>query len=396
MDEHRGTILVVDDEESIRRIISHKLQTEGFNCLHACSGEEALEKLAWQDFDLVLMDIKMPGMSGIDTLPLMTFDHPDICVVMSTAVTDTQTAVEAMNLGAYDYVTKPFDLDDMTLKVEKALERKRLEIEYRDYRVQAEGYYSALVENIADVVFKFQHNVIAWCNDRIEEVLGYTKDELIGKDAGILLPDDIDVSQVKREVGFAMREKGRLCGTTTMKKKDGGLVDIEYSASRIPEKEPVEIVAVLRDVTERNRAQVQLQAAEEKYRTIFENSAVAITVTDQNEDIVSWNKFAEALLGMDGDDLYMKPVSALYPAAEWRKIRKQNIRQKGMQHRLETKIIRKDNKVVDVDISVSVLKDPEGQVTGSIGVIGDISELKKMREEHKKLLGMLHKSKEQQ
>ncbi|KYK34120.1 MAG: hypothetical protein AYK22_05800 [Thermoplasmatales archaeon SG8-52-3] len=117
---------------------------------------------------------------------------------------------------------------------------------------------------------------------------------------------------------------------------------------------------------------------EEFYKTIFENSAVAITLTDENENIISWNKYTEKLLGMNEKDLFLKPVKSLYPLEEWKKIRKENVRQKGMQHHLVTKILNKENKTIDIDISISVLKDNQGAIIGSIGVIKDITEQKKM------------------
>jgi PAS domain S-box-containing protein len=130
----------------------------------------------------------------------------------------------------------------------------------------------------------------------------------------------------------------------------------------------------------KNDSNGRLELTEENYRTIFENSAVAITVTDQDEKIVSWNRFTETLLGMNGGDLYLRPVKSLYPEEEWQRIRQQNVRQKGMQHHFETKIIRKDRQILDVAISLSVLKGEDGAIRGSIGIIMDISEQKKARE----------------
>ena len=134
------------------------------------------------------------------------------------------------------------------------------------------------------------------------------------------------------------------------------------------------------DGTVSKEAHGELQLTREHYREIFEKAAVGITVTDENENIISWNRCAEVLLGMNRDDLYMKPVSSLYPEAEWRRIRAQNVRQKGIQHHLETRIIRKDAETIDVDLSLSVLKGPDGKVTGWIGTITDISERKKAEE----------------
>jgi len=138
MEEHKATILTVDDEESIRDILCRKLEALGYHCEVASDGNEALWKAFMQDFDLVLMDIKMPGMSGMEVLPKLTTDHPDTCVIMLTAVSDIQTAVEAMKLGAYDYLTKPFNLDDLVIRVERALERRRLVLENREYQRRLE------------------------------------------------------------------------------------------------------------------------------------------------------------------------------------------------------------------------------------------------------------------
>ena len=113
------------------------------------------------------------------------------------------------------------------------------------------------------------------------------------------------------------------------------------------------------------------------YKTIFDNCAVGITIVNDKEQIISWNKYTEKILGLKKKDLYLKPVKSLYPSGEWKKIRMENIRKKGLKHHLETKIIRKNNKLIDVDLSLSVLKDNDGKVIGSIGVIKDISHSKR-------------------
>ncbi len=136
------------------------------------------------------------------------------------------------------------------------------------------------------------------------------------------------------------------------------------------------VVVAFDDITERKKAEQELSVAENKYRTIFENSAVAITLVDEKERLISWNKFMEDMLGMTKEDLYLRPIKTLYPEEEWERIRKSNIRRKGMQHHLETKMLKKNGEIIDVDISLSVQKDSEAEITGSIGVITDITERK--------------------
>ncbi|HII69596.1 TPA: PAS domain S-box protein [Candidatus Woesearchaeota archaeon] len=143
-------------------------------------------------------------------------------------------------------------------------------------------------------------------------------------------------------------------------------------------------VTTFHDISERMKAEAALKESENKFKSIFNNSAVAITITDKNERIISWNSFTEDLLGMTKKDLLGRHVSLLYPEEEWVRMRKENIRKKGIKHHYETKIIKKNKKVVDVDISLSVLRDDKGKIKMSIGIIRDITERKISEEAVKK------------
>jgi len=150
------------------------------------------------------------------------------------------------------------------------------------------------------------------------------------------------------------------------------------------------LVRSIKYAIERKKAERQMRVAEHRYRTIFENSAVAIMLVDEQERLVSWNRFTEQLLGMTAEDLHLRQIRSLYPVEEWQRIRALNIRRLGMQHHLETKMIRKDGQSVDVDISLSVLRDAEDKVIGSIGVVHDITEQKKAKESLERSYSLLH------
>jgi DNA-binding response OmpR family regulator len=126
VEEDKSNLLIVDDEEPIRNIISRRLELDGYNCEVAADGKEALRKSSMKSFDLVLLDVNMPGLSGMEVLRRLTADHPDIFVIMITAMADAKMHIEALILGAYDYVTKPFDLDDLSTRVKNALEIRGL------------------------------------------------------------------------------------------------------------------------------------------------------------------------------------------------------------------------------------------------------------------------------
>ena len=121
---------------------------------------------------------------------------------------------------------------------------------------------------------------------------------------------------------------------------------------------------------------MSIHLSKENYKSIFDNSAVAITVCDEQERLVLWNKFAENLLGLTYQQLYLKPVRDLYPEAEWQSIKSENIRQKGIDYHFETKLITGNQKLIDVDLSISILKEKDGSIRGSIGIIRDITERK--------------------
>ena len=100
-------ILIVDDEESVRYVFSSRLRRLGYDCTPVSSGREALEALENQDFDVVLLDVKMPGMSGLEVLRTLRPEHPLTCVVMLSALVDAEIASAALSMGADTYLTKP-------------------------------------------------------------------------------------------------------------------------------------------------------------------------------------------------------------------------------------------------------------------------------------------------
>jgi DNA-binding NtrC family response regulator len=124
----RGTVLVVDDEESVRASVRAILE-ETCDVFEAANGAQALDVLKSREIDLVMLDQRMPGEPGIDVLPRIKAADPSTIVVIATAVRELRTAVEALKRGAYDYLTKPFDVDDILMLAQRAFEKRALERE---------------------------------------------------------------------------------------------------------------------------------------------------------------------------------------------------------------------------------------------------------------------------
>lgn len=137
-------ILVVDDEETIREIVSSMLNSAQFQTRQAASGLEALSLLeSGEEFDLVLSDLLMAEMDGLDLLERSKEKFPDLPVVMVTAVNDIQTALQALRNGAYDYLLKPFEREQLLATVRRALENRRLKRENDQYRTNLEQLVAA-------------------------------------------------------------------------------------------------------------------------------------------------------------------------------------------------------------------------------------------------------------
>jgi len=138
------TILVVDDEEGIRESISDILEDEGYEVFTSGSGEEALKFMKEQNFDLVLLDIWLPGIDGIQTLKEIKNQKPDIPVIMISGHGNIEVAVKATKMGAYDFLEKPLTLERVLLSSKRALERRTLEIENKELRQNLKGKWKPI------------------------------------------------------------------------------------------------------------------------------------------------------------------------------------------------------------------------------------------------------------
>ena len=142
-------ILVVDDEEPIREIVTAMLHSSGYQCQQAASGKQALALLTSGDsFELVLSDLMMADMDGIGLLERTKEKYPDMPVVMVTAVHDISVALAAIRNGAYDYLLKPFEREQLLATVRRALENRRLKTENRTYQTNLESLVAARTEQL--------------------------------------------------------------------------------------------------------------------------------------------------------------------------------------------------------------------------------------------------------
>jgi putative nucleotidyltransferase with HDIG domain len=206
-------ILIVDDETSIRSILLKHFEDEGSECVASASALDALTQMKTQSFSLVISDVMMPGMSGMEFLRLAKQQSPETAFIMLTGLMDINTAIDSLRIGAYDFITKPFELSAIRRAVDRALDRRRLLIENRFYREELERQvrertyelnealydveesYKITLEAMVTALDAREHETLAH-SQRVREYtltlaqnLGLKHDDLIQAGRGALLHD---------------------------------------------------------------------------------------------------------------------------------------------------------------------------------------------------------------
>lgn len=156
-EELKQRVLVVDDERSVWELLGEKLGRSGFEWRGCSNGEEALGMLAREQFDAVISDLNMPGMSGLKLLEGAKKDHPHMAFLMATGEDDIRIAIEAMKQGADDYLVKPFQLDAAVGSIRRALEKKFLEMEVEKYREHLEEIVDQRTRQLQIAMRRIEH-----------------------------------------------------------------------------------------------------------------------------------------------------------------------------------------------------------------------------------------------
>jgi response regulator RpfG family c-di-GMP phosphodiesterase len=230
MSEDQSTqyCLIVDDEPRLRQVLVHLMRNDGFTCLEAGNGEEALAQLEQQTVTLVMSDLRMPKMDGLELLRRVRGRWPDTAVVMITAVADVEVAVSCLAIGAMDYLTKPFHLEEVRARVAQALEKRRLVVENR-------GYQETLEEKVAVQARRLEELFLASIQslaEALEVKDPYTRGHsvrvshysvMIARELGL---DGELLRQV--ELGGHVHDIGKIGVREDVLNKPGKLTDAEY------------------------------------------------------------------------------------------------------------------------------------------------------------------------
>jgi PAS domain S-box-containing protein len=264
-------ILVVDDDTATRELVATDLRREGFDVREAASGEAALELIAGQAIGLVILDMSMPGISGIDVVRALR-KQPEtvgLPIMVLTGMGDEYPLATSLGVGADDYLTKPIRLDELAARVRAHLRSQGVATEQAVHK--SAELYRALVEQSADgVLVSDQTGRYVEANPAICRMLGYSRDELLAMftpslsaDDDPLIPEDMDVRLAETAAGAGLLVERRY------RRKDGTSLPAEVSFSQLPDGR---LQRNIRDITERLAAEVALRESE---RTLAEAQRIA-------------------------------------------------------------------------------------------------------------------------
>ena len=274
-------ILVLDDESSILELLGQHLTEEGYDCEMFTSATAALETLKTQRFDLIITDLKMPEVHGIDVVVRAKQEDGEVAVIVVTALMEVTNAIEAMRAGADDYLLKPFNLSEISLAVEKALDRRRLLIENRQYKRELESrvkeatvdleltnrelrstkeYLESLLNSTVDAIVTVGDNLeVSFVNQGALAMFGYDRDSLMKMPFAKLLNGGQD------ELAYIFRMLGHDTPLqnyeTEITHETGALIPVNMSLSQVHsvEGKTVSTLAICKDITQQKRLENELK-----------------------------------------------------------------------------------------------------------------------------------------
>jgi len=326
---------------------------------------------SWRYFEAVAKNLlKDPVVQGI--------------VVNFKDITERKRSEQELEQARMELETK---VEERTRELKETVQALQLEISERkrieDALKESEKEYSVLVSNLADAVFTFKNGKLTWGNDRIEEMLGFSKEEFIGADVDIFMPADDSLKKLYKNVSSGLNRSGHFHGITQVRKKDGAVVDIEYTASMVPGKDPVELVGIARDITERRIAIEAIQDSEKRYRLLAENVTDVIWTIDKNLRFTYVSPSVEYLLGYTADEALSLTVEQTISDETLEKSMSlfkqllssdQSECNKTGNTTLEIELTRNDGFAVWTETKVSILRDDDERPMGILGISRDITE----------------------
>ena len=275
-------ILLVDDEVPILEIVQMQLSRLNYTCEATQDTSDALRLIEEENFALLITDINMPQMDGITLTREVKQVDEDLAVIVMTGMTDVSPAIEAMRAGADDYIRKPFELDELTMSIQRALEKRDLVRQAREYEKELESrveeatlqlrdsnqtlqkterYLNNLLESTVDAIITFDKNLhVTFANRGAQYMLGYFDSDMVGISmSGLSVGGEEEVQYLRR---ILTPESPLQNYDSQLYRKDGQIIPVNMSFSVVTEEhgaESLSILAICKDITEQKRLEHELK-----------------------------------------------------------------------------------------------------------------------------------------
>lgn len=406
------TILLVDDEEDIRELLGMLLADLGYTVQSAENGEAALESVIQSPPDIVLTDIKMPGMNGLALLRAVKKKAPDVEVIMISGHGDMQLAIESLKLNAADFITKPIDDDILTIALDKVTEKILLRRQVREHTENLER----LVEEKSARIVELERQtaveqVVEGLSTAMSDISGDLDDEGVfnelpcyisihSSEMKIVTANDVFVSRFGDLTGrssrsiyadysgqgscpayqtIASKTGGR--GNATLRAEDGtDIPAVIYTAPITSSRDAVSLVLeVAVDVSEVNRLQTELVQTQKKYEHLFNSVPCYITVQDRDMKIIEANDRFRTDFGFDRGDRCHQAYKNRDDICDDCPVRKTF--SDGGSHQRETIVTSRDGDQYNILVWTAPVFDDGGEVVNVVEVSTNITEIRRLQDQ---------------
>jgi len=370
-------VLLVDDDPGLREILGDILKMKGIESVPAETGADALARIERQDIDVALIDLKLEDMSGLDVLRGIKERSPDTECILLTGYASQATAIQAVNLGAYAYFQKPYDVEQLLVVIRRAAEKRVAEEAFK----KSEERYRDLVENSQDLIctHDLQGNLL-FINEAGTKISGYSNATLLKMNLRDILAPEV---RGRFEAYLAeLQARGQAHGLMRIQTAAGEIRYLEFKNTLQTEALAAPIVrGTARDVTERTRAEKALRESEKKYHVLTEISPVGIFRTDAQGSTTYVNPRWSQISGLSADEALGDGwLRAVHPEDReklgegWKQAARAQVPSIS-----EYRFVRPDGSIAWVLGQATPERNIEDQVVGYVGTITDITELKKIQ-----------------
>ena len=379
--EAKATVLVVDDNTTIRALVTGIVEKAGHTTMTAADGNSGIELINAHQIDLLLLDVNMPGKNGIEVLSYLRDHHLNIPVIMISGSSDIEQAVQALKMGAYDFLVKPVNPDKLTVTVKNALAEAEL-------RKNLKLFSSAISQNPLSIIITDPNGIIQYTNEAFTTISGYSQIEVLGRNMNTLKSGKQSKSFYK-DLWETIRAGKIWYGEIVNKKKNGELFFEHATISPITgsNNKISHFIGIKQDITEQKKKQAELALSEMRFHDMANLLPQTIFEMNLEGRIIYTNRMGFETFGYSKEDMDNGVQAIMLFAPEDRDKARMNMKYRLADFAFDDHEYtgrKKDGTLFPILVYTSKIIENE-TLTGIRGIVLDISERKEAEEQLQQL-----------